>query len=131
MIYLLDVNALLALGIQEHEFHDRVSHWINKAVSAKHQFATCAITELGFLRVILESSYPNSTLPLAQKLLSLMKSSGHFQFFADDQEATQLPHWVKWPKQLTDGHLLALAKARNGILTTLDEQIRGAFMIPR
>lgn len=28
MIYLLDVNALVALGFVNHEFHDRVVSWI-------------------------------------------------------------------------------------------------------
>jgi uncharacterized protein len=130
MIYLLDVNALLALGVAEHEFHDRVHRWAGAAVSTENQFATCSITEIGFLRVLLQSSYPISTLPLAQKVLSELKFSGHFRFFVDDQEASHLPPWVKSPKQLTDGHLLSLAKARGAALATLDEHIKGAFLIP-
>ena len=27
MRYLLDVNALVALGFLQHEFHERVAHW--------------------------------------------------------------------------------------------------------
>jgi uncharacterized protein len=131
MTYLLDVNALLALGVQEHEFHDRVAKWVKKAVPAGAQFATCAITELGFIRVLLQSSCPGSTISLAQKLLVLLQRSGQFAFLVDDQDATRLPQWVKWPKQVTDGHLLALARARDAQLATLDEKIRGAFLIPR
>ena len=50
MKYLLDVNALVALGFIHHEFHGRVAAWI------KHNefpdLATCSITELGFVRVL-------------------------------------------------------------------------------
>lgn len=30
MRYLLDVNALVALGFLEHEFHERISLWLQK-----------------------------------------------------------------------------------------------------
>ncbi len=131
MIYLLDVNALLALGVDNHEFHERLVRWVPR-VSAESQFATCAITELGFLRVLLQA-YAGSTVPTGQKFLVALKSTKHiaFQFLSDDLGASQLPQWVKWPKQVTDGHLAALAKAKGALLATLDENIRGAFVIPR
>jgi len=53
MIYLLDVNALVALGVVHHEFHGRVATWLRA-----QQFppvATCSITELGFLRVLAQA----------------------------------------------------------------------------
>jgi bifunctional DNA-binding transcriptional regulator/antitoxin component of YhaV-PrlF toxin-antitoxin module len=50
MIYLLDVNALVALGFINHEFHSRVAHWVRANNSP--QLASCSITELGFLRVL-------------------------------------------------------------------------------
>jgi predicted nucleic acid-binding protein len=133
VIYLLDVNALLALGIREHEFHARTAKWVKRAAAGETAFATCAITELGFLRVLLQASYAGATIAQGQKLLELLKSSGQlrFQFLVDDQDASHLPHWVKWPKQITDGHLVALAKAHDALLATLDERLRGAFVIPR
>jgi predicted nucleic acid-binding protein len=132
MIYLLDVNALLALGILEHEFHQRTAKWIKKTAAGEATFATSAITELGFLRVLLQSSYAGATVGQGQKLLALLKSSGQlpFQFLVDDQDAVQLPQWVKWPNQVTGGHLVALAKAHGAVLATLDEKTRGAFLIP-
>src|SRR2546422_3929884 len=30
MTYLLDVNALIAFGLQEHEWHDRVARWVKR-----------------------------------------------------------------------------------------------------
>lgn len=61
MTYLLDLNALLALGILEHEFHERTAK-LKKAAAGETTFATCAITELGFLRVLLLASYAGSTV---------------------------------------------------------------------
>jgi uncharacterized protein len=132
MIYLLDVSALLALGIQEHEFHERTAIWLKKAATGGAAFATCAITELGFLRVLLQTS-SGFTVAQGQKLLALMKSSRQFpfHFLADNLDVGQLPRWVKWPKQVTDGHLVALARAHDAVLATLDQKIRGAFLIPR
>jgi hypothetical protein len=85
------------------------------------------------LRVLLQTSYAGATVAQGQKLLELLKSSRQlrFQFFEDDQDASHLPQWVKWPKQITDGHLAALAKAYGAVLATLNEGIRGAFLVPR
>lgn len=132
MIYLLDVNLLLALGIPQHEFHQRTERWVERIAADGGSFATCAITELGFLRVLLRG-YRAFTLAQGQKHLQLLKSSVRyrFEFIADDQDARQLPTWVRWPEQLTDGHLLFLAKARGVTLATLDLGIPGAFVIPR
>jgi uncharacterized protein len=131
-MYLLDVNALLALGVREHEFHERTAKWVDSC-GKSDSFATCAITELGFLRVLIQAQYLGSTLALGQKVLRLLKASSRFRFdfLADDQDASQLPQWVKWPKQITDGHLVALARAHGEVLATLDQGVRGGFLIPR
>jgi uncharacterized protein len=131
VIYLLDVNALLALAILEHEFHDRTERWMDDA-SATDAFATCAITELSFVRILLQTSSGGATVAQGQQQLQLLRTSDkyRFKFIVDDQDAQQLPAWVHWPKQVTDGHLVALAKANGGALATLDQGIPGAFLIP-
>ncbi len=48
MIYLLDVNALIALGIAHHAEHARVAHWVRGLRGDR--LATCPITEIGFVR---------------------------------------------------------------------------------
>ena len=53
MIYLLDVNALVALCFINHEFHARVASWVQSSNSP--QLASCSITELGFLRVLAQA----------------------------------------------------------------------------
>lgn len=129
--YLLDVNALVALGFQEHEFFERVVNWVQSLRSGEDKFATCATTEIGFLRVLALPQYGGS-IDESKAILKRLKSSSGMAFFflADDQDASRLPHWVKTPKQVTDGHLVQLARAHGAVLATLDRNIRGAFLIP-
>jgi uncharacterized protein len=56
MTYLLDANALVALGFVNHEFHDRVVSWLRAQNSSV--LATCSITELGFVRVLAQAHLP-------------------------------------------------------------------------
>jgi len=130
MTYLLDVNALVALGFANHEFHGRVATWVRSLSNPK--FATCSITELGFLRVLAQAPAYGLTVAQARTLLLRMKNAGAFRsnFVADDHELTHLPTWVKNPRQITDGHLAELARAKGGALATLDRRIPRAFLIP-
>ena len=50
MKYLLDVNALVALGFAEHEMHAQIATWLQ--TEGFPGLATCSITELGFVRVL-------------------------------------------------------------------------------
>jgi uncharacterized protein len=131
MTRLLDVNALVALGFSQHEHHDRVSLWVS-GLPEKDSFATCPITELGFVRVL--NQVPQYRVPIADacELISRLRKNRkrRFVFIPDDQGAAELPAWVKTGKQSTDGHLLELAKTHGAELATLDEGIPGAFQIP-
>jgi len=133
MRYLLDVNVLLALGLQSHEFHPRVGSWLrNLSSSDDEEIATCSITELGFAKVLSQVRTYGYSLRDALSLLERLKTRSivKFGFLADDQDLTALPQWVKSPKHLTDGHLAQLAKANNAVLATLDTGISGGFLIP-
>ncbi len=134
MIYLLDVNTLLALVILEHEFHGRVASWVERlAASGVPEMATCSITELGFVRVLAQAQQYGSSVAQARDLLLKVKSSDgiRWSFIPDDRDISYLPRWVRTPKQTTDGHLADLAKANEAILATLDRRIPGAFIIPQ
>ena len=131
MIYLLDVNVLVALGFDSHEFHARVATWV-RAGDAPH-LATSSITELGFVRVLSRTPAYDLAVTQARTLLTRLKRSRavRFTFLADGNDISHLPGWVRAPKQITDGHLVKLASANGAVLTTLDESIPGAFQIPR
>jgi predicted nucleic acid-binding protein len=133
MIYLLDVNALLALGVLQHEFHERVAGWIARlAKKAPPLLATCSITELGFVRVLGQAQQYRFSVAQACDLLLQLKAGQTIRcsFISDGHDVSHLPKWVKSPKQTTDGHLAALAKANGAQLATLDGKIPGAFLIP-
>jgi predicted nucleic acid-binding protein len=129
MTYLLDVNALVALGFVEHEFHNRVGSWFRAQQFAT--LATCSITELGFVRVLTQTPAYGLFVANAKILLTEMKqgTAGKFIFIADNLDISHLPGWVKMPKQLTDGHLVKLAVANGAVLATLDRNLPGAYLI--
>jgi predicted nucleic acid-binding protein len=134
MTYLLDVNALVALVVLEHEFHERIARWVRFLTSnGIPELATCSITELGFIRVLSQApQYEFSVTQARTSLLRLKKAIQlKFTFIADDHDVSSLPTWVRTAKQTTDGHLSQLAKAKGAILATLDRGIPGAFLIPR
>ena len=130
MIFLLDVSALLSLGVLDHEFHARTVKFLAKHRAA--ELATCALTELGFVRVLAQAPQYGLSVAQARDLLGRMKNAGaiKFSFIADQHDASHLPGWVKTAKQVTDGHLLELAKAHGAALATLDRGIPGATLIP-
>lgn len=133
MKYLLDVNTLVALGFVEHEFYERVYGWVlGLGESGVAELATCSITETGFVRISAQVSRYGLTVLEARSVLLRLKASRalKFTFIADDQDISQLPDWVSTPKQITDGHLVQLARANGGVLATLDRKIPGAFVIP-
>src|SRR5579871_5497974 len=112
MTYLLDVNALVALGFHQHEFHGRVVSWVSQA-NPPAFLATCSITELGFARVLAQVPSYGFTVEQARNLLLRLKKleSSRFTFVTDSHDLSHLPNWVNAGKQVTDGHLMQLAKA--------------------
>jgi len=102
------------------------------AKEASYALLTCAITELGFVRVLSQAPHYGLTVAQSRALLVRLKRQREvpFEFIADDHDISRLPPWVKSGRQTTDGHLAELAKAHNCALATLDERIPSAFVIP-
>jgi predicted nucleic acid-binding protein len=130
MKYLLDVNALIALGLEFHTHHVRVARWIRS--DPHSSYLTCPITELGFVRVIAQVPAYGTDVQYARKLLLRLKQNRTklIEFVADCEDISLLPTWVKTPAQTTDGYLVQLAIASAAILATLDKGIPGAYLIP-
>lgn len=131
MTYLLDVNALLAFGFDQHEHHARLSQWV-KSLPDEDLLATCSITEIGFLRILHQVPQYGVSIPVGQQLLAKLRENHTtgFVFLPDHHGAAELPSWVKTGKQTTDGHLSGLAIAQGAMLATLDGGIPDAFPIP-
>lgn len=129
MRYLLDVNALIALGHTRHVHHVRAQQWL-AGVEPEAVLGTCAISELGFVRAsVLAGLQPDvSTARLALQKLKA-SSPVKFELWSDALGADRLPRYVKSPAELTDGHLLELATEHKARLVTLDLSIPGALLI--
>ena len=123
-MYLIDVNVLIALVDPLHVHHKKVSHWFLN--SHLEGWATCPITENGFVRILGHPNYPNgsgSTDSARELLIRLCMQPGH-QFWPDaisirEENGYSLP----LSKHLTDYYLLVLAISRNARLATLDTRI--------
>src|SRR5438552_1259715 len=100
MKFLLDVNALIALGVVNHQFHARALTWAGNRVSS--ELLTCPITELGFVRVLSQASYGYTVVQARDLLLEMKKSSSvPLVFIADRNGISELPAWVWSPRQVT------------------------------
>lgn len=114
MSHLLDVNFLLACAWQSHANHAKARTWLE----AQTSFATCPISQLGFLRVSLSPGYRASFADALAALEDITERKGA-QFIADDLPGGNA-HPVASYSDMTDAYLVALAKAHGLKLATLD-----------
>lgn len=118
---LLDVNALVALAWDAHVHHVAVRAWFS--ASARDGWATCPVTESGFVRVSSNPKvlpHPISVEQARTVLRSLRGHEGH-RFLRDDVSIAdpEIAPLVGY-RQITDAHLLALARRHDMRLLTFD-----------
>jgi uncharacterized protein len=134
MIYLLDVNVLVAWGWSDHIDHDRTVDWLASLKKDEEtRFCTSAIPQLGFIRVSAQRAAGRLLIGDAIKVLEgLIRSLGERHWFlADDQSCIDsFPGWCQSASRTTDAHLVQLARKHSFTLATLDSQIPDAFLIP-
>ena len=120
---LLDVNVLVALAWPSHTAHAAAHAWFGRA--ADRGWATTPITECGFVRVSSNrAALPLATAPgTAARALRKMAGQGRHEFWPDDVAwvvGDADPVTVATHAQVTDAHLVALARAHAGRLVTFD-----------
>lgn len=124
MTYLLDVNVLIALCDPAHEHHELVFDWFTK--TGRTSFATCAITESGFIRICSSPAYPNRPGPVKtlQGILAKLCETKGYHYWQDavSWKEMKLAQEIA-SKFVTDVYLLALAQKFKGTLATLDQSI--------
>jgi len=129
--HLLDINALIALAHRTHAQHARAIAWFQTSRAASQALCTCAITELGFVRVTVQTRLQTDVASARKALEQLERSSPiPFELLGDDLGADRLPAFAKTPAKLTDGHLLELARQHRTQFVTLDAGNPGAQLIP-
>jgi toxin-antitoxin system PIN domain toxin len=125
--HLLDVNALIALIWEEHQFHDTMATWF--ARHAKRGWATCAITQSGFVRVMNQPGLTNpvrTMAELAEALKQNLMHPGHALLPLDFDFAEVLARCsggVVGHRQVTDAYLLAAAMRAGMKLLTFDSGV--------
>lgn len=123
---LLDVNVLLALLDSDHVDHARARDWLDEEITSG--WASCAITENGFVRIISQPRYPSPVAPAeAVDLLERARNGGHHAWWPCDVSLLDARavdrSRLHRPRQVTDAYLLALAVAHDGRLITFDASV--------
>jgi hypothetical protein len=121
---LLDVNALVALAWDSHVHHVPIRRWFRR--HARDGWATCPVTEAGFVRV---SSNPQVlpspiTVTAARDVLRALRGAGAHRFLFNDVSLTgdEVPPLVGH-RQVTDALLVAVARRNGTRLVTFDAAI--------
>jgi uncharacterized protein len=124
---LLDVNVLVALFDPDHVHHELAHDWF-----ADHRtdgWATCATTELGFLRVLAQPVYASPIARPADLVPRLRKfcRGPEYRFWSENislrDHALFDPAYIQGHRQLTDVYLVGLAVKMRGCLATFDRTI--------
>ena len=125
---LLDLNILTALLWPAHEHHAAAHRWF--AVRGNTGWATCALTQLGFVRIVSNPAFSKDALSPAEGLMLLAENLEHprHEFWNDRLQVPDavrgLEAGLQGHRQLTDAYLIALAHRRRGVLATFDKGLR-------
>jgi toxin-antitoxin system PIN domain toxin len=130
LIYLLDVNVVIALIDPAHAFADAAHHWFSE--TGRNGWASCPLTQNGAVRILGTPSYPGGagTPAAAAELVGGLCARPEHVFWPDEISLFTAPHLrlsaLTSVKQVTDTYLLALAVARGGKLLTFDRKLTPA-----
>ena len=121
---LLDVNALVALAWDSHVHHVAARAWFRE--HSDDGWATCPVTEAGFVRVSSNAKALPSALPVdaARSVLQTLRGAGSHRFLPNDVSVCDpdVPPIVGH-RQVTDALLLTVARRAGARLLTFDAGI--------
>ncbi|MBA2793359.1 MAG: PIN domain-containing protein [Thermoleophilaceae bacterium] len=121
---LLDVNALVALAWDSHVHHGAVRAWF--AANSADGWATCPVTEAGFVRVCSNPKALPSAIAVeaARGVLSALRDADGHRFLSNEVSLTDhdFPPIVGH-RQVTDAMLLTVARREGIRLLTFDSGI--------
>jgi uncharacterized protein len=127
MIALLDVDVLISLFDPSHVHHEAAHGWLSANRSLG--WATCPITENGFVRVVSDPAYPGrrSTVAGALERLQAFTDSGDHHFWPDSTSLRRTSRvdatYLDGPDRVTGAYLLLLAVQNGGRLATFDARV--------
>ena len=127
-VALLDVSLLVALFDSDHVHHEAAHDWF--ADHNAHGWATCALTQNGFVRILANPRYPATVRYRPAELLQHLHQfcrSKHHAFWAESVSLTDTKIFnaalIRGHRQVSDVYLLGLAKKMRGSLATFDAGI--------
>lgn len=118
---LLDTNVLLALAWPNHQHHAEAHKWFS--AQARHGWATCAVTQLGFVRLSANSAYtpaPVSPQEAASLLERLVGHKSHHFWPSPAAAVPTLYSHALGHQQINDAYLVELARRQKGRFVTFD-----------
>ena len=117
-MFLLDVNALVAWWHGRSPHHQAFHAWVARVGSS--QVRTCALGELGFIRVSMQV-FGYSLRQSQDALAAIRKDAGPF---VEAAPVPRLATWASTPARTSDAYLVQVAAAHGLRLATFDAGIR-------
>lgn len=116
--YLLDANVLIALIVDEHEHHRRVTAWL----AGVERLALCPIVEGSLVRFLVRIG---ESVGVAAEVLRRLRAHPRCEFWPDSVSYADADlSAVRGHRQVTDAYLVALVAAHGDArLATLDEAL--------
>ena len=133
VVFLLDVNVLIALFDPGHLHHEAAHAWFGSV--ERRAWATCPLTQNGFVRILSNPAYAGrrtTVADAADRLRRFTEASNH-RFWQDDVSLLDPRRVVAGKltghREITDAYLLALAVGRGGALATFDANVRTSAVV--
>jgi uncharacterized protein len=121
---LLDTNVLLALAWPNHQHHAQAHAWF--VAGARKGWATCAFTQLGFIRLSSNPAYTtNAVSPqdAAALLQQWTRLKTHRFWNSPAADAPTIYARALGSQQVNDAWLVQVARRNSGRLITLDTRL--------
>lgn len=115
---------LLALAWLNHQFHAAAVRRMERSTG---RWATCALTQLSFIRLSSNpAAFPSATTPAEAALLAEVVADSQHVLVDTLPPAVSFNMWGKilGHQQMTDAYLLMVAKAAGTSLLTFDQRLR-------
>ena len=123
-VALPDVNVLLALAWPNHQHHGAAHAWFHR--EAGRGWATCALTQLGFIRLSSNPAYtsaPATPREAAALLGQLTAHRAHHYWAALAEPASLGFARALGHQQVVDAYLVSVAQRHRGRLVTFDRRV--------
>ncbi len=121
---LLDTNVLLALAWPNHQHHAQAHAWF--VTHAKKGWATCAFTQLGFIRLSSNPAYTSSAVApqdAATLLRQWTRLKAHHFWASPAADEPAIYTRALGYQQVNDAWLVEVARRNSGRLVTLDTRL--------